>query len=1006
MLNTYKVFILLFFTILIFACSNDKNPSSNNDTQLVIAFEQINSTVTEGTHFTYRLELNKDSVAGVNFDWSLQHISTSASDFTGIIAGTKRIRAWHTIAIISIYTSNDSIYEGDESFTLNITNITGATPSNLSASSAIIDNDPQPTIAFEQADSTVAEGADLVYRLRLTNTSATDVTFDWSLQHHSTSTSDFRGVTSLSGLKTISAGDTAATITLQIKDDDLPESAEDFTLSITNVTGAAPSNLSTLITILESDVDDNNNGLIDITSQEHFNNIRYNVAGTSYKTSTSDAGKACGGNICRGYELLANLDLSAFTNWQPIGSENNPFTSILQGNGYSIANLVIDGRNYLGLFAALSGATIDNLVVEVASITGDSNVGTLAGSATNSIINKVQIRAANTNSKLSATGVNIGGILGAITGTTIITNVTSDLRIVGGANVGGIVGYVLHSAISYATSNGSITNSESGSSNYGGLVGLMEHNSTISYSSASVSVPSSGNNNQYYGGLVGVSTSSDLSYSSASGSVTSSGSDNSYYGGLVGEVNYSSIRHSSASGNVISTGRFIWHYGGLVGHMNDNSTINDSSASGNVSSNGSSNHYYGGLVGYMENNSAISYSGASGSVASSGRSNDYYGGLVGFVDNGSTISYSSASASVSSNGNGSNHYGGLAGSVNTSSNINYTSASGNVSSNGNSSNNYGGLVGHVYKSIISYSSASGSVISSGNNNDYYGGLVGESVGKIRHSWSSSSVFARSAAGLVGLNTGSLGLSYALGAVPSSGFGLIAENTNRFSFSIGTVTHSYWNSETSGALEAVGTEGTVINIASSDTAGMLASTGFATARIFKGFLDATDELNRNIWSFASDSYPVITQLGVDEQAVALAYGLLRLASSTTSDGLDSFLEGTLNNEDITLDADDYNANVPPSSLAILDVNLLASNNGCSIENNGNSLVSNSANSTKVKLTVNLAKTSSNLHALIFDTDCSINFDGAAVLQAGDRLQLAATITKGSASLRKNFVINFR
>ena len=59
-----------------------------------------------------------------------------------------------------------------------------------------------------------------------------------------------------------------------------------------------------------------------------------------------------------------------------------------------------------------------------------------------------------------------------------------------------------------------------------------------------------------------------------------------------------------------------------------------------------------------------------------------------------------------------------------------------------------------------------------------------------------------------------------------------------------------------------------------------------------------------------------------------------------------------------------------------------------------------------ITLSITTESSNLLALIFNTDCSIAFDSAAVLQAGDRLQLAATITKGSASLSKKFVINFR
>ena len=673
----------------------------------------------------------------------------------------------------------------------------------------------------------------------------------------------------------------------------------------------------------------NANELIDITTQKQLSNIRYNLAGTSYKTSASDASKDCGGSVCRGYELLNNITLNP--NWQPIGSADKPFTSILQGNGYSITNLVIDGENNLGLFAALAGATIDNLVVEVISIAGNDNVGTLAGSAENSTISRLHIRAANTSSKLSAGG-NIGGILGKITDATI-TNVTSNLNVVGSNNnVGGIAGYVSSSDISYATSSGSVTSSGSRNFYYGGLVGLVEYNSAISYSSASGSVTSSGKTNFYYGGLVGwVKHNSAISYSSASGSVTSSGGNNSRYGGLVGLVEY-------------------------------NSAISYSSASGSVTSSGGNNFYYGGLVGWVKNNSAISYSSASGSVTGSGGANPYYGGLVGELSN-SAISYSSASGSVTSSGEDNNNYGGLVGTV-------------------------------LSNSAISYSSASGSVTSSREDNNNYGGLVGLSAGKIMYSWSSSSVFANNPAGLVGNNTGSLGFSYALG---NASYGLVNTNT-------GTITNSYWNSETSGALAAAKTMGVNTNTTSSNTVGMLGSTGSAGASVFAGFAATTDESSDNIWSFASDSYPVIRQLGVDEQAVALAYGLLRLASPNVgASTLDSFLGGTLNHEAITLDANSYNANEP---FAILDVNLLASNNGCSIENSGNSLVSNSANSTKVKLIVNLAKTSSNLHRRIVYQDCNIAFDNAAVLQAGNRLQLAATITKGSASLSKNFIINFR
>ena len=853
----------------------------DNDPQPTIDFEQDYSSVTEGGSLSYTLQLTNTSTRDIAFDWSVQHSSTSVEDFRGALRGTKQIRAGSTTTTISIDTSDDSIYEDNEDFSLNITNITGAIPDALVARGSIINNDPQPTIVFEQVASTVLEGASINYKLQLNKASAVDVSFDWFIQHSSTSVEDFTGATF--GAKILFARDTTATIELQINDDDRPEQAEDFTLHITNIRGATPNSLSTFITILKNDidltVDYDGNGLIDIVTQEYFDNIRYNLAGTSYKTSTTDTGMNCGGSVCRGYELFANLDLSAFANWQPIGSENDPFTSILQGNGYSITNLAIDRGNNIGLFSALSGATIDDLVVEVVSITGDNNVGALAGRAENSTISRVQIRAANTNSKLSATGHRVGGILGRVITDTIITNVTSDLNIVGGNTeiadyVGGIVGYVSSSTISYATSSGSVF-ANGGVDRVGGLVGHMS-SSKISYSSTSGSVTSNGNSSNYYGGLVGYVSSSKISYSSASGGVTSNGDENLFYGGLAGAIlNQAEISYSSASGN--------------------------------MNFNGDNGGNYGGLVGYVENSSTIRYSSAIGNVIGTGSVNRTEGG--------------------------------------------------------------------------------------------YGGLVGFSDGDISHSWSSSSVFASDAAsgaaGLVNYNEEELEFSYALGAVFEglspimSGSGLVSINNRR-------ITNSYWNSETSGALTATKIGGSVTNIASSNTAGMLVSTGSARATIFQGFAGAIDELGRNIWTFTSGNYPVITELGVDKQAVSLAYGLLRLASPYVGvSNLDSFLGGTLNNKDIELIANSYNAR---NTLAILDVNLLQSNSATCAAGSGKTIMTTTgANGATIALqkiagSIEIEKSPSNSCEIIFSNQKT---DGT--------LQLAAIISKGAASLTKKFEI---
>ena len=76
-------------------------------------------------------------------------------------------------------------------------------------------------------------------------------------------------------------------------------------------------------------------------------------------------------------------------------------------------------------------------------------------------------------------------------------------------SVGGIVGSVLSSSISYAYSSSSVFASD-GVSIVGGLVGWLNASSDLSYSSASGSVSSRGTNNSAYGGLVGLSASSEF----------------------------------------------------------------------------------------------------------------------------------------------------------------------------------------------------------------------------------------------------------------------------------------------------------------------------------------------------------------------------------------------------------------------------------------------------------------------------------------------------------------
>ena len=349
------------------------------------------------------------------------------------------------------------------------------------------------------------------------------------------------------------------------------------------------------------DVDDDNDGLIEIFNATQFNNIRHNLAGTSYKTSGAGSGLTTGcpnaGTGCNGYELVADIDLSG--TWTPIGT----FTATFDGNNNRISNLRISSGSNIGLFSILNNATIKNLKLATVSVTGAGNVGALVGQATDTTLSNIELigddlqSSSDAHTEIKGSGANVGGLVGHFNRGTI-TDASSSLTVRGGAtddadNTGGLVGNLAGGTIKNSNSSGSVSGSN-GVDFVGGLVGNNNGNISNSWASGNVTstsisvAPSNGSTR--YGGLVG-DNNGNISNSWASGNVSSNGSNNTSYGGLVG-YNSRSISTSWASGNV-SADQIV---GGLVGFNGNIGHISQVWASGAAFSYGSS-PFFGGLVG-------------------------------------------------------------------------------------------------------------------------------------------------------------------------------------------------------------------------------------------------------------------------------------------------------------------------------------------------------------------------------------------------------------------------
>ncbi|WP_320818858.1 GLUG motif-containing protein [Thalassolituus sp.] len=248
-----------------------------------------------------------------------------------------------------------------------------------------------------------------------------------------------------------------------------------------------------------TDADADSDGLIDISSLEQLNAIRYNLAGkgrTLVDGGDSDS-SGCPATVidgvmqlvCTGYELTTNLDFDTNVDgvmdendeywndgdgWMPIGSSSRPFTSTFDGNGHQIRNLFINrtGSYFVGLFGYISGesALLRNigLTGELMQVQGSNYVGGLVGYAENAaIIEQSYVTGAVNGDD------NVGGLAGRLWSNSVINNSFASGAVSGSSPVGGLAGSLYSSAINKSFASGAVT----GNSYVGGLTG---------YSSSSV----------------------------------------------------------------------------------------------------------------------------------------------------------------------------------------------------------------------------------------------------------------------------------------------------------------------------------------------------------------------------------------------------------------------------------------------------------------------------------------------------------------------------------------
>lgn len=233
--------------------------------------------------------------------------------------------------------------------------------------------------------------------------------------------------------------------------------------------------------------------------------------------------------------------------WNPIGSEDFPYSGQFSGQNHTISGLYLDTTgNFVGLFSCLQGAVIQDLTLSGKISSSARYVGGIAGYAQASTLTNV------TNSAEVSGRDYVGGVVGALVdnnqsgaANTLHHCQNSGNVSAGNGNVGGVVGWNQAGAITDCSNSGAITSRSGGY--VGGIVGHQNNNSSVSRCFNTGSVTDK--NSRYVGGVVGMvdGASVEHCYNTA---IVAGGS---YVGGVVGyNINSASVKHCYSIGSQVS----------------------------------------------------------------------------------------------------------------------------------------------------------------------------------------------------------------------------------------------------------------------------------------------------------------------------------------------------------------------------------------------------------------------------------------------------------------------
>ena len=187
---------------------------------------------------TFTVSVSGELKEDITLDYATSDgTATAGSDYTST-SGTLSLSKGDTSATIDVTILDDSVYEGNETATLTLSNIsdTEVTFSDASGTLTITEDESAPVVTLSAASNSIAEnsGSSITLTASLSQIADEDVTVAIGTSGTSTEGTDYANVSDI----TISAGSSSGTATFTPTDDSVYEVDETAIISIDSVSGA------------------------------------------------------------------------------------------------------------------------------------------------------------------------------------------------------------------------------------------------------------------------------------------------------------------------------------------------------------------------------------------------------------------------------------------------------------------------------------------------------------------------------------------------------------------------------------------------------------------------------------------------------------------------------------------------------------------------------------------------------------------------------------------------